>query len=119
MNTTVWKPEEAQRWSACVASMRVSERRHRRWGNWNGAMAVFYPLLATAQVVEGNWLAPVVNLLICWMMYRFYLSARRWQREWRDCVHHGERMLHETGERACWHSEQLEAILDGMKARRL
>ena len=103
----------AQCWSECVASMRKQERTTRRFRVVNGCLAVYYPLLATMQLMAApdNWFYPVVNMLIGWLMYRLYLSARKREQFWRIAVHHGQRMLVETPERAAWHSKALDILM--------
>lgn len=113
MNHEVWNMEAAARWGNNLKMMRANERTTRRWCRIYGAASVFYSVLVLVSAWRGNYFTELAQLLACWFMYRWYLRNRKIEMFWRSCAHHGERMLHETLERAQWHQQQLALLLSG------
>ena len=117
MNNEIWTDETAKRWGSCVAIMRQHERKTRLMRRANGCLAVFYLTLALAQLLlsPAEWMAPTENVLIGWLMYRLHLSSCKREQFWRNAIHHGQRMLVETPERAAWHSKELDILMTFMR----
>lgn len=108
-------PEAAQRWGECI---RIAERhlkvnRRFRWAS--AFMAILYPLLATTNTLQGRLWPALFNLLLCWFMYRMYRRCLKDEQQWKHVRHHLGRVLAETTERALWHTEQTEVLLEEIK----
>ena len=116
MNYDIWSQHTAKQWARIIATMRDCEVKARKSNLKYQWVAFFYMLMALGDVcIDWHWTA-LFTVLIGWLMYRLSVLSLRRAACWRVCIHHAERMLHETWERAQWHEQQLDGMLSRMEA---
>lgn len=94
-------------------------RKRQKWNRWarrlHLGMIGFYVLLLFTHTLELRYWRMLLDVLLLFLFYGCWRSARQYERAWTEVLHHALRMQVETCERALWHSQQIDRVLDKLK----
>ena len=113
MNDEVWTKETAEYWGIRLSKFRNYLRVTRLYRHCLAFFAVLYAFGSVTSVLTEppNYQVALLNMLLTWLSYRMQLLAKLTAEKWTSIVHHGQRMLNETTERAYWHATQVRQLL--------
>lgn len=112
MTAIPWNDEARKSFASIITLTGHRWKTWRRMRRWNGVCAVLYPSWAALCAWYGNYVPALVMIVCCWLMYRLYRSARKWEWYWKSLHHHAQRSVVEDFDRAGFHLEQLKYQLD-------
>lgn len=112
MNTQIWSVETAKTWGRSLAKIKSHHKDMRTMRRIRGAVSIYFTLLAASGAYHNHTVLPVMDMLVAWWAYRMYRNALRFERLWRECSHHGQRLLVETRKLSIEHIRKLKETLN-------
>ncbi|MBV5346455.1 MAG: hypothetical protein JZU63_13575 [Rhodoferax sp.] len=94
---TKWTALNRQKLQGMLLSIESLHRHSRKFRRGWGVLSVVYAMFVLSLGAMGHYVNGVINLLVLWIVYKFYKVGLRRERKWLIALHHAQRAKVEDG----------------------